>query len=74
MLIMPKRRPEEVEIVDYRDVEETVNEVMGENTDLLMDIQRSIPHAIDKLVAEVMRRTTVKVDPKKIRQMILSKL
>jgi Asp-tRNA(Asn)/Glu-tRNA(Gln) amidotransferase B subunit len=71
---MSRRKPEELEIVDHRELEEVVNEVMGENTALLLDVQRNMPHAIDTLVAEVLHRTTVKVDPKKVRQLILSKM
>jgi len=74
MLIMSRRKPEEIELVDHRELEEVVNEVIGENTGLLLDIQRSMPYAIDKLVAEVLRRSAVKVDPKKVRQLILSKM
>jgi len=74
MLIMSRRKPEEIELVDHRELEEVVNEVIGENTSLLLDIQRNMPHAIDRLVAEILRRSTIKVDPRKVRQLILSKM
>jgi len=74
MLIIHRKKPEEITLVNHHGVEEVVNEVFSENTGLLLDVQRNMPHAIDKLVAEVMRHTTVKVDPKKVRQLILSKM
>jgi Asp-tRNA(Asn)/Glu-tRNA(Gln) amidotransferase B subunit len=55
-------------------LEEIVNEVMIEDTKALLEIQAGGRGAIDKMVNKIMRRTKVKVDPKKIRQMILSKL
>jgi len=57
-----------------KSLEEIVNEVMIENTGSLLELQAGSREAIDKMVNKVMRRTKVKVDPKKIRQMILSKL
>jgi len=74
MLIMSRRKPEEIELVNHRELSEVVNEVINENTSLLLDIHRNMPHAIDKLVAEILRRSTIKVDPKKVRQLILSKM
>ena len=71
---MSRRKPEEIELVNHRELEEIVNEVMNENTALLLDIQRNMPRAVDKLVAEILRRSTIKVDPKKVRQLILSKM
>jgi len=55
-------------------LEEIVNEVMIENTKALLEVQAGSREAIDKMVSKVMRMTKIKVDPKKIRQMILSKL
>ena len=63
---MPKR--------EEKTLEEIVNEVMIEDTKALLEIQAGVRSSIDKLVSKVMRRTKVKVDPKKIRQLILSKL
>jgi Asp-tRNA(Asn)/Glu-tRNA(Gln) amidotransferase B subunit len=57
-----------------KSLEEIVNEVMIEDTGSLLELQAGSREAIDKMVNKVMRRTKVKVDPKKIRQMILSKL
>jgi aspartyl-tRNA(Asn)/glutamyl-tRNA(Gln) amidotransferase subunit B len=57
-----------------KDLEEIVDEVIAENTKALLEIQAGMRNSIDKLVSNVMRRTKVKVDPKKIRQLILSKL
>jgi Asp-tRNA(Asn)/Glu-tRNA(Gln) amidotransferase B subunit len=71
---MPRRKPEEIRIVNHLEVNDAVEEVLNENTGLLLDVQRNMPYAINKLVSEVMRRTTVKVDPKKVRQLILSKM
>jgi len=71
---MSRKKPEEIELVNHRELEEIVNEVMNENTALLLDIQRNMPRAVDKLVAEILRRSTIKVDPKKVRQLILSKM
>lgn len=59
---------------EEKNLEEIVNEVMIEDTKALLEIQAGVRSSIDKLVSKVMRRTKVKVDPKKIRQLILSKL
>ena len=74
MLIMSRKKPEEITLVNHCGIDEAVDKIFSENTGLLLDVQRNMPYAIDKLVAEVMRRTTVKVDPKKVRQLILSKM
>jgi Asp-tRNA(Asn)/Glu-tRNA(Gln) amidotransferase B subunit len=55
-------------------LEEIVNEVVAENTSELLSIQAGVRSSIDKLVDEVMHRSRIKTDPKKIRQLILSKL
>lgn len=55
-------------------LEEIVNDVVAENTSDLLLIQAGNRSAIDKLVNEVMHRSRIKTDPKKIRQLILSKL
>jgi Asp-tRNA(Asn)/Glu-tRNA(Gln) amidotransferase B subunit len=57
-----------------KNLEEIVNEVVAENTSDLLAIQSGIRSSIDKLVTEVMHRSKIKADPKKIRQLILSKL
>jgi len=57
-----------------KSLEEIVNEVVAQNTSDLLAIQGGIRSSIDKLVAEVMHKSKVKADPKKIRQLILSKL
>ena len=59
---------------EEKTLEEIVNEVMIEDTKALLEIQAGVRSSIDKLVSKVMRRTKIKVDPKKIRQLILSKL
>jgi len=55
-------------------LEEIVNEVIIEDTKSLLEVQAGSREAIDKMVNKVMRSTRIKVDPKKIRQIILSKL
>lgn len=57
-----------------KNLEEIVNEVVAENTSELLAIQTGVRSSIDKLVAEVMHRSKVKTDPKKIRQLILQKI
>jgi Asp-tRNA(Asn)/Glu-tRNA(Gln) amidotransferase B subunit len=57
-----------------KNLEEIVNEVVAENTSDLLAIQSGIRSSIDKLVAEVMHKSKIKADPKRIRQLILSKL
>lgn len=55
-------------------LEEIVDEVVSENTSDLLAIHAGVRSSIDKLVDEVMHRSKIKTDPKKIRQLILSKL
>ena len=55
-------------------LEKIVNEVVSENTSDLLAIQAGVRSSIDKLVDEVMHRSRIKTDPKKIRRLILSKL
>jgi len=57
-----------------KNLEEIVNEVVSENTADLLAIQAGVRSSIDKLVNIVMHRAKVKADPKRIRQLILSKL
>ena len=57
-----------------KNLEEIVDEVVAENTSDLLAIQSGIRSSIDKLVTEVMHKSKIKTDPKKIRQLILSKL
>jgi len=57
-----------------KNLEEIVDEVVSENTSDLLAIQAGVRSSIDKLVDEVMHRSKIKTDPKKIRQLILSKL
>jgi len=57
-----------------KNLEEIVDEVVSENTSDLLAIQAGVRSSIDKLVGEVMHRSRVKADPKRIRQLILSKL
>ena len=57
-----------------KSLEDIVNEVVAENTSDLLAIQSGMRSSIDKLVNEVMHRSSIKADPKKIRQLILSKL
>jgi aspartyl-tRNA(Asn)/glutamyl-tRNA(Gln) amidotransferase subunit B len=59
---------------EEKNLEEIVDEVIAENTKALLEIQAGIGSSIDKLVSKVMRKTKIKIDPKKIRQLILSKL
>ena len=59
---------------EEKSLEEIVNEVLIEDTKALLEVHAGVRDSIDKLVNKVMRRTKVKVDPKKIRQLILSKL
>jgi Asp-tRNA(Asn)/Glu-tRNA(Gln) amidotransferase B subunit len=59
---------------EEKSLEEIVNEVIIENTKALLEIQAGIRSSIDDLVSKVMRRAKVKVDPKKIRRLILNKL
>jgi Asp-tRNA(Asn)/Glu-tRNA(Gln) amidotransferase B subunit len=59
---------------EEKNLDEIVNEVLIEDTKALLEIQSGSGNSIDKLVGKVMRRTKIKVDPKKIRQLILSKL
>jgi Asp-tRNA(Asn)/Glu-tRNA(Gln) amidotransferase B subunit len=62
------------EIKIAKDLEELVNDTVEENPQALLDIQRGIRSAIDDLVVKVMKKCDTKVDPKRIRQLILSKL
>jgi len=55
-------------------LEEIVNEVIAEDPKALLEIQSGIRPSLDRLVKKVMRRTEVKVDPRKIRNLITSKL
>jgi Asp-tRNA(Asn)/Glu-tRNA(Gln) amidotransferase B subunit len=57
-----------------KNLEDIVNEVVAENTSELLAIHSGIRSSIDNLVTEVMHKSKVKADPKRIRQMILSKL
>jgi Asp-tRNA(Asn)/Glu-tRNA(Gln) amidotransferase B subunit len=57
-----------------KNLEEIVDEVVSENTSDLLAIQGGIRSSIDKLVTEVMHRSKIKANPKRIRQLILSKL
>ena len=57
-----------------KSLKDVVNEVVIEDTSLLLEVQSGNRDAIDKMVNKVMRRIKIKVDPKKVRQMILSKL
>ena len=59
---------------EEKNLEQIVEEVMAENTQALLEIQAGKGSSIDKLVNEVLRRSRVKVDPRKVRQLILSKL
>jgi len=61
-------------MANVKNLEEIVNEVVSENTSDLLAIQAGVRSSIDKLVDEVMHRSKIKTDPKKIRQLILSKL
>ncbi len=57
-----------------KNLEEIVNQVVSENTSELLSIHSGVRSSIDKLVDEVMHRSRIKTDPRKIRQLILSKL
>lgn len=57
-----------------KDLEEIVNEVMIEDTRAILEIQSGSRAAIDKMVSKVMKKSEVKADPKKIRQIILQKI
>lgn len=59
---------------ETKNLEEIVNDVIAENTNVLLEIQSGMRESIDKLVNEVMRRANVKTDPGKIRQLILQKI
>jgi len=59
---------------NVKNLEEIVDDVVAENTSDLLAIQTGVRSSIDKLVDEVMHRSRIKTDPKKIRQLILSKL
>ena len=59
---------------EEKNLEQIVEEVMAENTQALLEIQAGKGSSIDRLVNEVLRRSRVKVDPRKVRQLILSKL
>jgi len=55
-------------------LEEIVNEVLAEEPRALLEIQAGMRSSLDNLVAKVMRRTKVKVESRKVRDIILSKL
>jgi len=57
-----------------KNLEDIVNEVISEHSSSLLDIQRGNGRAIDKLVFDVLHRSKIKTDPRKVRQLILSKL
>ena len=57
-----------------KSLEDIVNDVVAENTSDLIAIQSGAGRSIDKLVMEVMHRSRIKADPRRIRQLILSKV
>jgi len=67
-------RKKEETFASDKDLEDIVNEVIEKNPSILLDIKLGIRPAIDKVVTEVMRKSSIKTDPNKIKNIILSKL
>ncbi len=59
---------------EEKSLEEIVDEVIAENPKALLEIQAGIRSSLDKLIAEVIRKAKVKVEPRKVRNLILKKL
>lgn len=56
------------------DLEKVVDQVMGEYTKEILELQTGIRSSLNKLVTEAMRRSGGRADPKKIRHLIIGKL
>jgi len=57
-----------------KDLDEIVEQVISRNPSILLDIQAGRRQAIDRVVIEVMRKSNIKTDPTKIKNIVLSKL
>lgn len=57
-----------------KNLEEIVNEVIAEDTSALLEMKAGVRPALDRLVVKVMRRAKRRVDPKKVKNLILKKL
>lgn len=59
---------------EEKSLEEIVDEVITKNPKALLEIQAGIRSSLDRLIAEVIRKAKVKVEPRKVRNLILKKL
>ncbi len=56
------------------DLNSLVDHIISENTKDFLEFRAGMPGAIDKMVNSAMKKTGGKVDPQKVRKLIISKL
>jgi len=64
----------ELNVEEFPDLNEVVEEVIRENPHLLLEYRSGIRSSLTKLISKVMERTGGKADPKKIKDLIIEKL
>jgi len=55
-------------------LEEIINEILEENSKLILEYRGGMASALEKLVSLAMKKSFGRADPKKVRLMIVSKI
>ncbi len=56
------------------DLEKLVNEVLDENSKLVLEYRGGVASALEKMVSEVIKKSSGRADPTKARHMIIRKV
>jgi aspartyl-tRNA(Asn)/glutamyl-tRNA(Gln) amidotransferase subunit B len=80
MKIMDVKKPLKISEIKLKfeeepiDLEAIVKEVIDDNPKALLDYRAGVRSSLDFLISEVMKKSGGRADPKKIRNIIISKL